>query len=82
MAREGNKNKDHKLTRAKREDHDKRFLMATGVCFFMVLIVILWIFNLRADLGEMSREARQSGDDLENFFKENDINWKRFENIK
>jgi hypothetical protein len=80
MAREGEKNKNHKHTRAKKEDNDKRLLMVAGVCFFMVLIGILWIFNLRADLERMGDGVRQSGSELETFINKAKDDWENTNN--
>ncbi|MCD4694368.1 hypothetical protein K8R62_03355 [bacterium] len=45
-----------KFSREEKIERDKMFLMGTGVCFFMTLIFVLWIFNLSSFWKNQARE--------------------------
>ncbi len=44
----------------KKTDRDKIFLMWTGVSFFMILIVIFWIYNIKENLQQARLEGERS----------------------
>jgi len=36
----------------KKTERDKQFLMWAGVSFFMILIIVFWIYNLKSNIGQ------------------------------
>ena len=39
------------------EEKEKRFLMWSAITFFMVLIVSLWVFNIKENIRNISQEG-------------------------
>lgn len=53
-------------------ERDKRFLMGAGVCFFMSLIFVLWIFSFN---NFWQAEEKKSDSEMESFWQNNFAEW-------
>jgi|AntAceMinimDraft_4_1070372.scaffolds.fasta_scaffold58527_3 hypothetical protein len=54
----------NRLSKEEKVERDKMFLMGAGVCFFMTLIFVLWIFNLSSFWKSQANEQENKEGDV------------------